>query len=392
MNPYDPNSLYSYPGWPAWVPSTSLMTLPMGGLGTIAARNSAALGNSRLMGDNDVCRPGRIYTYRTWSKVAIDPEREVTLQIPEGGGTSGLGLFPLIPFIAIPGLAYATYRGLAGDSAWDAARQMGWRIKAPRGHASFWQNRNPEPSGLGRNGYKTSLNVTATTEGVKAGALKWAARRILSFMSGSSNPANVENIAPGWLYERDRDEEGGGLLTRVAEAVIGHDRTRAATELGSEIASTAETAILGSVAEREAEASQSSTRTTIGIIAGLAAVAFGVFIATRKGSAKLESRAYGAATGPLREARSAARGAAGAALMMNRRRRNGKPIQRAWGTGWMIVMYSTLRGDPTPPRYYRFDTHAQAERFGKAQAKKYGADVIVRRENYVNRQGEKEFI
>lgn len=293
----NPAPFYSYPGWPAWVPSTSLQTLPMGGLGEVAARNSAALGASRLMGDNDLIQPGRVYTFRTWSKVPIDPEREVTLQVPEGGGTSGLGIFPLIPFIAIPGIAYATYRGLAGDSAWDAARQMGWRIKAPRGHASFWQNRTPEASGLGWNGYKTSLNVTATADGVKAGALKWAARRVLSFMSGSSSPDNVENIAPGWLYGRDAHEEGAGLLTRVAEAVIGESRTRRATELGSEIATTAETAILGSAAEREAEERAARQRDIYFKVGAALTFALGVFLATRKGSAKLERRAASLGSG-----------------------------------------------------------------------------------------------
>lgn len=300
-----------------------------------AATGAGGLGTSRLVGDNEIVVPDVIYTFRTWSKVPINPEREVELRIPPARGTSGFGILPVLATAAV---GWLTYRGVTGDTAWEAAETLGWRVAAPRGHASFWQNVTRQQSPAGWMGYQTSLNITPTQQGVKASALKWAARRILSFMSGSGSPDDVSNIWTGNLYERSVRADSAGLLRRASEAVLGRETTRAATELGAEIATEAEAAVMGSVAEQERREAAHKERMIYGYVgAGIAAL-LGIFLATRKGSAKVERKVGGAAervAGVVDTTRERARSAAGASLgfpmmpMQNRRRRNGKRF-RVW--------------------------------------------------------------
>lgn len=305
-------------GWP---PHTSLLRMPMGGLGEVPARSSSAtLGNARLMRDDEICQKGRVYTYRTWSQVPIDPEREVVLSVDRSlwdryGSWAAMAAVPIALPLTVPArLIYEA--GRSGDSAWEAAEQLGWRVGPPRGHASFWQNRTRQSQG-----YATSLNITPTADGVKASAVKWAARRILSFMAGSSSPDDVTRIQAGWLYERDRTEEGASVLRRAAESVLGRDRTRAAVELGSEIATEAEAAVLGSVAEREAEERRSRERMTYGAVGAGILFVLGIFLATRPGSSKVERTA---ASG-IRAARESTSEAFTPTVRLTNRRRRKNP-------------------------------------------------------------------
>lgn len=305
-------------GWP---PHTSGLLLPMGSLGSLGevpAQSSPDLGPARSMRDDELCEPGRVYTYRTWSSVPIDPERRVDIQLSHtalqraGWATASI-VGPQAPVI----LGIRLYQTIAGVGAWEVAGNLGWRVGPPRGHASFWQNRTREADG-----YRTSLNITATAAGVKAGALKWAARRILSFMAGSNSPDDVSRIQPGWLYERGVREESASVARRAAEAVFGRDRTRAAVELGSEIATEAEAAVLGSVAEREAEEAASRERMTYGAIGAGLLFVVGIFLATRPGSSKVE-RTAAAATRAVRESTSDAFTPTVRITNRKRRRRNG---------------------------------------------------------------------
>lgn len=287
INPYDPAPLYSYPGWPAWVPSTSLMTLPMGGLGA----GGGDLGAARLMGPTEVLSPGKLYTYRTFSLVPL--VEDASWHRPSANWWQ-----------SITG-------ALSSNTAWGNHRGTADILKPPGTARSLYQAASASPyTGSvaryrGRNVYTTSLTFTPKAGGVTAAQAKVAALNILNQMRESFADDQSMQIFEGNLYERgvtDVSAPAPSIVDRVREVITGQDPAAAERE-------------------RAQQAQSDSTMRVVGIVAAIAATAFGVFIATRKGSAKLEGRAYRAATGPVREARGMARGAAGAALMANRRRK-----------------------------------------------------------------------
>ena len=345
-------------------------SVPFTGLGAAGATGSGGLGSARLVGDNEILEPGKVYTYRTTSTVAIDPERRVDIDIPvDLMMRAGWFVATVTPLTGVVVLPLRIHRAIAGQGAWDAVHQIGWRIGPPRGHASFWQSRTREAGG-----YRTSLNITPTAQGVKGSAARWAARRVLSFMAGSNDPNDVNRIAPGNLYERSVREDGASLLRRAAEAVVGRDTTRAATELGREVAGEAEAAILGSTAEREAREAAHKERMIFGYVGAGIAFLLGVFLATRAGSAKVERKAAAAHSVVTQGAARAAMGAAyPPSLIANSRRRRNR------GEGpWRVEIRH--KGSSTILSRGRFHSKVEAVKYAADQRrwdKKHGWETVT---------------
>lgn len=248
-----PNPLYSYPGWPAWVPSTSLMTLPMGGLGV--AEGGGGLGASRLMGPTEVLHLGKLYTYRTYSLVPL----------VEGAEFGGF---------------------FSRNTAWGNHRSTRDILQPPGTVRSLYQAGTAEPytgnaAGYrGRNVYTTSLTFTPKRAGLTVAQAKAAALNILNSMRADFADDQSMKIFEGNLYERgvsDTVVEAPSILDRARAVITGQDPAEA-------------------VRERVAEAQASDQRMLYFKIGAAMTFALGVFLATRKGSAKLEGRAFTAAT------------------------------------------------------------------------------------------------
>lgn len=297
-------------------------------LGTTSAPSTTAsvLGPATLVADNDLIDPGRVYTLRTWSKVPLDPESRMPPTDVQRASAVGW----VVPFVPVSTSA------VSGDGAWQVVERNGWRAGPPRGHADFWQKRTPEASPYGWQGYQTSLNITATTQGVKASALRWVGQRVLAFMGAGGD---VSKIAAGHLYARGVREESAGLLTRASEAIAGRDATRRASALATEMGDAVGAAVTGTPQEEADRAQAHQTRVILGW-AGMGVMALlGVFLATRRGSAKVEGKlARGAGMAGRGAAGMAGAAAKGAALLSNRRRARHGSRRHNGGERYFVII------------------------------------------------------
>lgn len=271
---YDFNEMYSYPGYPAWVPSTSLMTIPMGGLG---AAGGGDLGAARLMGPTELLQVGKLYTYRTFSLVPLQEN---------ASWRTG-------------------WSDLVGRTSWENHSRGSNILRPPGTVRSLYQAATPETySGpvsryRGQRVYNTSLTFAPTRAGVTVAQAKDAAINILNAMRSNFRDDEGMKIFEGNLYERgvgDATPPARSVTDWIRETVTGQDPAEAARQ-------------------RQQEAAASDQRMLYARIGAGLAVLLGLFLATRKGSAKVErqlqlgSRAEGAIGGAGRAAGAAVRGA-----------------------------------------------------------------------------------